>query len=253
MSERPKGSDDAIWLANPNRVLQLSRYVHAAKRLFPRRMAMDFRKGVCVTTSLDELGLKLKTDKSSKHHNYLIHYEPLLAPIRDEAFDLLEIGVLNGASVRMWHEYFTTARIVGVDVKPIALEDDLPRFTFAQGSQADPVFLHRLAQQFRFRIVNDDGSHLWGHQIFTFQTLFPLLADNGFYICEDLQTSFGALAERYSGGATESAAAYFGRIAQALTAGKAEPVSQTKDPLLHFIIKKIRSITFIRHAVIVSS
>jgi len=212
----------------------------------------DLRKGVKMKESLHELGLRLKTDKAS-HHKYLNHYEQFLAPLRDESFDLLEVGVSHGASIKMWHEYFTVARIVGVDVKPIALDGDLPRFTFKRGSQANPVFLNRLAQQFQFKVIIDDGSHLWGHQIFTFQTLFPHLAANGLYICEDLHTSFGNYVERYSGGAEESAASYFGRLAQSLLAGKVEPMSETKDPLHFFITKKIRSIMFIPHAAIIMS
>jgi hypothetical protein len=159
--------------------------------------------------------------------------------------------VLNGASVRLWHDYFPAARIVGVDVKRIKLKDELPRYVFEQGSQADPVFLHSLLRRYNFRLIIDDGSHLWGHQIFTFQTLFPLMSDGGLYICEDLHTSFDAYAERYGGGAEESAASYFGRLSQMLIAGKAERSTKTSDPLLHFIRQKIRSMTFVPHAVIV--
>lgn len=203
--------------------------------------------------SLDDIGIKHKTDKASNRHGFLAHYERLLAPIREQSFDMLEIGVLNGASIRMWHEYLPAARIVGVDLKPIHIEDHLPRYTFVKGSQADPRILRQLVESYKFRLIIDDGSHLWGHQIFTFQTLFPWLEEGGIYICEDIQTSFGSFVERYSGGAKESAAAYFIRIAQALAAGNAEPVKQSEDPLLYFVVSKIRSITIIRHCVIITT
>jgi hypothetical protein len=204
-----------------------------------------------MSASLAQIGRKHGTGKTS--HGYLPHFEAMLAPLRNEAFELLEIGVHEGGSIRMWHEYFPAARIVGVDVKPIELKDDLPRYTFVKGSQADLTLLLRLATQHKFRVIVDDGSHLWGHQIFTFQTLFPYLEPGGIYICEDIQTSYGALAERYSAGAKESAAAYFFRVAQAVTAGTALEVKQTEDPLLYYMVKRIRSMTFIRHGVIIST
>ena len=111
--------------------------------------------------------------------------------------------------------------------------------------------LQKLVQDYDFRLIVDDGSHQWGHQIFTFQTIFPWLPPGSIYICEDIQTSFGALADRYNGGAMESAATYFFRIAQALVAGNAEPVKQTEDPLMFYIVNAIRSIVFIEHAVII--
>lgn len=155
--------------------------------------------------TLNELGQKYKTGKLV--HGYLPHFDLALNSLRDESFDMLEIGVHEGASIRMWHEYFRAAQIVGVDTKAISLPDDLPRYTFVRGSQANPKLLHALVEAYRFRVIVDDGSHRWGHQIFTFQTLFPWLQPGGVYICEDIQTSYGALAERYSAGAPESAAA----------------------------------------------
>ena len=198
--------------------------------------------------SLDVIGRKYGTGKTV--HDYLPHFDELLQPWRDETFDMLEIGVHEGASIRMWHEYFPAARIVGVDIKGVTIEDSLPRYTFVPGSQANLKLLHTLAQDYKFRLIVDDGSHRWGHQIFTFQTLFPWLETGGIYICEDIQTSFGSLAERYHGGAPESAAAYFFRIAQAFVAGDAQKFQQTEDPLLYYIVNAIRSIVFIEHAVI---
>lgn len=201
--------------------------------------------------TLAQLGRKHGTGKSA--HGYLPHFDSVFSAFRDEPFEMLEIGVHEGASIRMWHEYFPKAQIVGADSKEIVLPDSLPRYTFERGSQADLPFLLRLAERHTFKLMIDDGSHFWGHQIFTFQTLFPRLEPGGIYVCEDIQTSYGEPAERYHGGASESAAAYFFRIAQVLTAGTSQEVKQVADPLLHFILKKIRAMTFIRHAVIITT
>jgi hypothetical protein len=67
--------------------------------------------------TLDELGRKFGTDKSSQAHNYLAVYEQFLAPYRANAdLGVLEIGVRDGPSVRVWQEYFPAAQIVGVDI-----------------------------------------------------------------------------------------------------------------------------------------
>jgi hypothetical protein len=39
-------------------------------------------------------------------------------------------------------------------------------------------------------IVIDDGSHVAEQQKISFETLFPLLSNDGIYICEDLQASY---------------------------------------------------------------
>ncbi len=44
-------------------------------------------------------------------------YDALLAPIRDTAAWVLELGVLGGASLRAWRDYFPHGRIVVVIYK----------------------------------------------------------------------------------------------------------------------------------------
>ena len=39
-------------------------------------------------------------------------------------------------------------------------------------------------------VVVDDGSHIWTHQIATFEFLYPRLSATGTYICEDVHTSY---------------------------------------------------------------
>ena len=73
--------------------------------------------------TLDEIGLRYGTDKASSGHKYLAHYERVLTPLRDDAFTMIEIGGLNGASLQMWRDFFPSATIVCVDIKP-----DVKRF-----------------------------------------------------------------------------------------------------------------------------
>ena len=111
--------------------------------------------------------------------------------------NLLEIGVggyddpkQGGHSLRMWKDYFPNANIYAIDLyDKSALQE--PRIHIFQGSQADPDFLKWVAGEIgQLDIVIDDGSHVNEHVIVSFQTLFPLLADNGIYAIEDLHTAY---------------------------------------------------------------
>ena len=73
-------------------------------------------------------------------------------PCGSEPLTLLEIGILEGASLRLWRRFLPKATIVGVDVEPPAL--DLPGVEMYAGDQSDAAFLataHRPLQGIRCR------------------------------------------------------------------------------------------------------
>lgn len=138
--------------------------------------------------TLDEIALKCDTDKSSDPqigHDYCRVYERLFEPLRSERFDLLEIGTLNGGSVRLWLEAFPQATIYGVD---IARQDQIsdPRYVFCQGDQSKPEFWDKFKAPEALRIVIDDGSHYAAHVLASFDRLWPSLQPGGFYVVEDI-------------------------------------------------------------------
>jgi hypothetical protein len=61
--------------------------------------------------TLDELALKHGADKSSEQHAFTAVYERFLEPLRELPITMLEIGVFEGASVRMWRDNYQLARI----------------------------------------------------------------------------------------------------------------------------------------------
>jgi Methyltransferase domain len=135
---------------------------------------------------LDVIGIREATDKSSLIGDYLRHYEKLFANLRDEEFTFIEIGVFRGASARTWEQFFSRARIVGVDINPRCQSYASARITIEIGSQNDPAFLHRLVTTYPPRVIIDDGSHKSYDVIFTFERLFPALEPGGIYVIEDL-------------------------------------------------------------------
>ena len=105
---------------------------------------------------------------------------------------VLEIGVLNGGSLQLWHEYFgTDAEIVGIDVNPDCAKFEELGVTVRIGSQADRAFLLSVAKEMgTIDIIIDDGSHIGQDQRVSFETLFPIMSDGGVYAVEDLHTSY---------------------------------------------------------------
>jgi hypothetical protein len=147
--------------------------------------------------TLDELGLKYGTDKASSGHNYLSRYEEFLKPLRQEAFNLIEIGGLNGASLFMWREYFPNANIVCLDINPEVRRFAGERIQVEIGDAGNAKFLREIAAKVgKAKLVLDDGSHRWDHHGAAFRTLFHILEPDGIYIVEDLHTSYEG---RYAG------------------------------------------------------
>ena len=138
------------------------------------------------------------TDKCSHHHNYVELYETFFAPKRHEVTRLLEIGVQKGHSMRLWEDYFPTARIFGVDIVDSS-QHDTGRITTFIADQASREQLGEflLAHGSRFDIIIDDGGHRMDQQQISFGVLFPHLRSGGLYVIEDVHTSFPELRPGY--------------------------------------------------------
>lgn len=140
--------------------------------------------------TLDELGLKYGTDKSSSGHNYLKSYEMFLESMRDKALTILEIGVWEGSSLKMWKEYFRSSVIIGVDIEDKKQYEDI-RIATDRCDQSNAKDLIRIGEYYGlFDIITDDGSHHADHQILSFETLFPYLKSKGMYVIEDTLCSY---------------------------------------------------------------
>jgi hypothetical protein len=127
-----------------------------------------------------------------KWHHYFDIYHRHFERFRGSDVHVVETGVSQGGSLRMWRDYFgPTATIHGVDVNPHCREFAAEGFTIHVGDQVDRGFLRRLRQQIpRIDILIDDGGHTMRQQIHTFEELFPHISPHGVYLYEDLHTSY---------------------------------------------------------------
>ena len=171
--------------------------------------------------ALDAVGTLCGTDKSSTYsngHDYLRHYEFFFSEFRDQALNLIEIGVLGGRSLKTWKWFFPHAQIVGIDIQERCLKFREERIDIVIGSQADLGFLRAACAKYPPTIVIDDGSHLAEHIIVTFEKVFPLVAPGGLYVIEDLNCHFGPGAARWQTEVQRDAPGYFMALAMARVA-----------------------------------
>jgi len=154
--------------------------------------------GEPVQCHLDDVGVRCQTDLSSLGRDSLTTWERLLAPLRDQTFDLLQIGVGSGESLRTWRDWFPEARLVGLDPRRIVLDPPIETCTITHGNQTDLSALQPLLRDYRFRLIVDDGSRHPDVRVQTFLLLFPWLEADSVYICagcDDLTTVPGAQTE----------------------------------------------------------
>lgn len=138
---------------------------------------------------LNRIGRRQHTTK--RQQGYLPIYEQYFGPLRLQPINLLEIGVDDGASMRMWRDYFPTAQIHGVDISDKALQHAGERINIHIGDQVDQDFMMTVAAcAAPLSIIIDDGGHQMHQQIRSFEILFPMLAPGGIYVVEDLHTSY---------------------------------------------------------------
>jgi len=141
-------------------------------------------------------------DKVTDHH-YESLYDKYLPLIRTKKVKMLEIGLgCNmvygpGHSLTVWNRYFKTngLELHSIEVEKACAAMWIPRITDATihvGSQNNVTFLGEVIAKTggQFDLVVDDGGHTMNQQKTSFATLFDTVRPGGFYIIEDLQTSF---------------------------------------------------------------
>ncbi|NLE82768.1 MAG: class I SAM-dependent methyltransferase [Rhodococcus sp.] len=135
------------------------------------------------------------TDKTE--HGYLPLYARYLGSMRMSRNVVVEIGVGNyessvpSGSLKLWRDYFPRSVVAGVDIYPKVVQLG-PRVRFFQADQSSPEDLAGVVAALggQLDVVIDDGSHVGEHQWASFQALFPSISAGGWYVVEDLATSY---------------------------------------------------------------
>ncbi|MCK5354826.1 MAG: class I SAM-dependent methyltransferase [Methyloprofundus sp.] len=135
---------------------------------------------------------KYNTDKIS--NNYLDSYDPVLEPWVGKNINLLELGIHKGGSLLLWHDYFPSSKIVGIDLNPPENFRSDENIFMYKGNQADTRFLSSMANEIApegFDIIIDDASHIGELTKVAFWHLFEHhLKPGGLYVIEDWSTGY---------------------------------------------------------------
>lgn len=156
---------------------------------------------------------------SDKWTLYLTEYDRLFDDYRDKPVRLLEIGIQNGGSLDIWSKYFSNASaLIGCDINPdcARLSYDDPRIGVIVGDANAPEVREQVFQRSpQFDIIIDDGSHLSSDIIKSFAQYFPLIAEGGVFIAEDLHCSYWG---QFEGGLFDpySSISFFKRLADVI-------------------------------------
>lgn len=146
---------------------------------------------------LQNLGLKYGTDKSSVHQfngrTFLDIYEKYFQDYTDKNIVFLEIGVLNGSSLRVWDEFFVNSKIIGIDIDPSKKQHESKNIEVFIGSQDSENLKNEILNKYSdgFDIILDDGSHINTLTMASFNLYFPKLKKGGLYIIEDTHCTYG--------------------------------------------------------------
>lgn len=142
---------------------------------------------------LEELFNRYGCDKAVKH-NYHTVYEPEFDTIRNEAINILEVGVFKGDSVRAWLEFFPNATIYGIDIFTRVKPEDIDvlqheRVKWLKADSTNIAVREQIKKEWpriRFDIIIDDGLHTPDANAKTLHNLFPLMKKNGKFYVEDV-------------------------------------------------------------------
>lgn len=145
----------------------------------------------------NKYGIKIPTPKY--HHNYLPVYDRLFEPYK-EHINLLEIGILDGASLALWQEFFKSYTITGIEILPnFILRPSVPPYkmpwitnlindsnvNLIWNTDATQPVTQQIKKIGNFDFIIDDSVDDIKLLFKIFKNYWPLLKAGGTYIIED--------------------------------------------------------------------
>ncbi len=128
--------------------------------------------------TLHQHGLRHGSDKATAH-NYLHFYEQRIGNPKS----ILEFGVLGGASLAMWRDFFPRATVIGLDINKVVPPDGT---FFFRLDCTQPNWITAIKPS--FDLIIDDAGHMTLDQVKAFDLWWPMVAEGGMFIIEDCHT-----------------------------------------------------------------
>jgi len=154
------------------------------------------------SSQLCEIGKKYDTDKSSQRlnvtnkrhcHPYTLFYDGLFRHKKDCELNIAELGILNGASLLMWREYFSNSHIYGFEYNQELINSfrrsfDNERITLSNidVTNKDSILNAFNSMNVSYDIIIEDTTHQVEDQLRVIHNAHKYLKPGGVLIIEDI-------------------------------------------------------------------
>lgn len=116
-------------------------------------------------------------------------YDKLFASKQDNYVDILEIGVHEGKSLKLWRDYFINGIVYGIDILDLSFLNDEDRIVpigFANAYTSETIKRLRTTSLYGFDIIIDDGPHDIKSMVYFLVHYQNLLKPGGILVLEDI-------------------------------------------------------------------
>lgn len=146
------------------------------------------------TMSLVEIVDNSRTDKNTVH-SYLPLYQQLLIKKKETARNVLEVGICNGGSIKLWNDFFTNATVYGLDImhmndlwEEIKNNEKIKLYTSTDAYNKECFTTNFLNKNIKFDFMLDDGPHTLDSMKQFIRLYSNVMTDDGILIIEDVQS-----------------------------------------------------------------
>jgi len=144
--------------------------------------------------SLEQIVYNLRTDKNTTH-SYLPLYQALLINKKETAKNVLEVGICEGGSIKLWNDFFTNANVYGLDIMHINnvwsdIKNKNKIILHTSTDAYDNIFFTNnfLNKDIKFDFMLDDGPHTLESMKNFINLYSQIMTDDGILIIEDVQS-----------------------------------------------------------------
>ena len=144
--------------------------------------------------SLKELVDNTRTDKDTRH-SYLDLYQELLIKKKETAKNVLEVGICDGGSIKLWSDFFINADVYGLDIMDsnkvwdgIKNKDRIILHTESDAYNNGFFNNNFLNKNIKFDFMLDDGPHTLESMIQFIKLYSQIMTSDGILIIEDVQS-----------------------------------------------------------------
>jgi predicted O-methyltransferase YrrM len=168
-----------------------------------KSLKIDYKNNL---SDLCLIGKKYDTDKSSQRNNitnsrhchpYTLFYDGLFKNKKEETLKIAELGILDGASMLMWREYFKNANIYGFEYNSTLITNFKQKFNNDRITLAniDVTNKDSITNAFKqldisYDLIIEDTTHQFEDQIRVIENVYPYLKEGGMLIIEDIFKSY---------------------------------------------------------------